>query len=97
MTLERKARELLDDAGVSNAHSMLLSELKGVMEVLAEIDRLRIELEQAEARAAYFRKDAERFVYLQNCPLVEAQSFFWNWTSRKQRAKAIDAAIKESK
>ena len=34
--------------------------------------------------------DAGRFQYLQNLPAKEAQAFFWNWSSRKDRAKAID-------
>lgn len=38
-------------------------------------------------------KDAARFDYLQNAPVVEAQAFFWNYASRKQRAEAIDEAI----
>ena len=38
------------------------------------------------------REDAERFEYLQNLPVVEAQAFFWQYQSRKQRAKAIDSA-----
>jgi hypothetical protein len=37
-------------------------------------------------------KDAERFQYLQNCDPVEAQAFFWNYSSRTERAKAIDVA-----
>ena len=38
-------------------------------------------------------KDAERFVFLQNLATEKAQAFFWNYTSRKQRAKAIDEAM----
>jgi len=39
-------------------------------------------------------KNAARFAYLQSISPVEAQAFFWNYSSRKQRAAAIDAAIK---
>lgn len=38
------------------------------------------------------RRDASRFRFLHNLPVVEAQAFFWTYASRKQRAKAIDAA-----
>lgn len=36
------------------------------------------------------KRDAERFRFLQNLPVAEAQAFFWHYESRKQRAKAID-------
>ena len=36
--------------------------------------------------------DAERFRKLQDMPITTAQSFFWNYKSRKERAKAIDRA-----
>jgi hypothetical protein len=39
------------------------------------------------------RKDAERFNYLQNAAPLRAQQFFWNYSSRKQRAEAIDKEI----
>lgn len=35
-------------------------------------------------------KDAARFRFLQNLPVVTAQAYFWNFSSRKQRAEAID-------
>lgn len=38
-------------------------------------------------------QDAKRFQFLQNICKEQAQAFFWNYTSRKQRAKAIDEAI----
>lgn len=38
-------------------------------------------------------KDALRFRFLQNLPVVEAQAFFWNYGSRTERAKAIDKAM----
>jgi hypothetical protein len=38
-------------------------------------------------------RDAERFRYLQNIGKVQAQAYFWNYSSRKQRAQAIDADI----
>lgn len=41
-------------------------------------------------------RDAERFRFLQNLEPVEAQAFFWNYTSRAQRAKAIDAAMERA-
>lgn len=40
------------------------------------------------------RKDAERFRFLQNLPVVEAQAYFWNYGSRTERAKAIDIAMR---
>lgn len=39
------------------------------------------------------KKDADRFRFLQNIPAEQAQAFFWNYQSRYQRAKAIDAAM----
>ena len=71
------------------------SDLEVAHEALAEIVRLRIALADRNARIEVLRADAERFIQLQNMPPVEAQAFFWRFTSRKQRAKAIDAAIKE--
>ena len=51
----------------------------------------------AKERAAQER-DAARFQYLQNIPVLYAQAFFWNHSSRKQRAATIDAAmLKEGK
>ena len=47
---------------------------------------------EMEAENAELRKDAERFQYLQNLSVKDAQAFFWNYTSRKQRAAAIDKA-----
>lgn len=38
------------------------------------------------------REDADRYRFLTNLPKVQAQAFFWNWDSRKDRAKSIDAA-----
>jgi hypothetical protein len=40
------------------------------------------------------RRDAERFRWCQNNP-KKAQAMFWNYSSRKDRAKAIDAAISQ--
>jgi hypothetical protein len=37
--------------------------------------------------------DAARFRALQRMPPVQAQAYFWNFSSRKARAKAIDAWI----
>lgn len=44
---------------------------------------------------AELEKDAARFRYLQNIDKKEAQAFFWHFESRKQRAKAIDAAMEQ--
>lgn len=49
--------------------------------------------EQAEARAAANEKDATIYRYLQSIPVVEAQAFFWNHKSRKQREQAIVDAM----
>ena len=38
-------------------------------------------------------KDAHRFQFLQNIDPKDAQAFFWNFTSRRERAKAIDRAM----
>lgn len=38
-------------------------------------------------------RDALRMAYLLALPAIEAQSFFWNYTGRKARRKAIDAAM----
>jgi hypothetical protein len=48
--------------------------------------------EQAETIAA-LEPNARRYQFLINLPKAQAQAFFWNWDSRKDRAKAIDAAI----
>jgi multidrug resistance efflux pump len=53
--------------------------------------------DQLKAKLAEAEKDAKRFNKLQNMDPKKAQAFFWNYLSRKQRAKAIDAAIAESK
>jgi len=54
---------------------------------LRKLTALRSRLKRAE-------KDVKLFAYLQNCPVVEAQAFFWNYKSRKQRAQAIEMAAK---
>lgn len=56
------------------------------IDLAAENRRLRRELEA-------LRRKAARFDHLQNAPVVEAQAFFWNYSSRSARAKAIDRAI----
>jgi len=38
-------------------------------------------------------KDAARFQFLQNINPKDAQAFFWNFTSRHERAQAIDRAM----
>lgn len=52
------------------------------------------ETEKLRAENEALQKDAERFNYLQNIPIVEAQAFFWRYLSTKRRARAIDAARK---
>lgn len=44
-------------------------------------------------------KDANRYRFLQNIPALYAQAYFWEYSSRKQRSKAIDRdmARKESR
>ena len=49
MTLERKARELLDDAGVSNAHSMLRWQLDGVIALIRDLEATQDLLSQVAA------------------------------------------------
>ena len=46
-----------------------------------------VALLQAQAEVA---ADAKRFRFLQNLPVVKAQQYFWNHSSRKQRAYQID-------
>jgi hypothetical protein len=41
--------------------------------------------------------DAERFRYLQRLEPRRAQAFFWVYSSRAQRAKAIDRAIAQER
>lgn len=53
--------------------------------------------EELQAKLAAAEKDAERFEALQNMPIEQAQAFFWNFSSRTERAKAIDSAIAEYK
>jgi hypothetical protein len=52
-----------------------------------------VEGHQELGRRVKINRDAARFQFLQNLPAVEAQVFFWNYTSRKQRAEAIDKAM----
>lgn len=40
-----------------------------------------------------FIKDAVRFRKLQEMSPIVAQQFFWNFSSRRERAKAIDAFV----
>jgi len=55
------------------------------------------DLAAANERLREAEKDAQRFQYLQNLPKADAQAFFWNFDSRKQRAAAIDAALAGAK
>ena len=43
--------------------------------------------------AKALEKDAARFRYLQDLPASKAQAFFWNWSSRRERSRAIDSAM----
>jgi hypothetical protein len=80
---------------MNDKHAELCERLESVREVLVERDCNHsacivdeaIALLQAEGR------DAARFQHLQNIPVVEAQAFFWRYSSRRERAKAIDASI----
>ena len=56
-------------------------------------DSIRAQFAAAQARIKELEKDAARFQYLQNIPVKDAQAFFWNYASRKQRAAAIDSAM----
>lgn len=38
-------------------------------------------------------RDAARYRHLRELSVVQAQAFFWTYTSRSQRDKAIDVAI----
>lgn len=40
--------------------------------------------------------NSRRFEFLQNLPVVQAQAYFWNYSSRKQRAQAIDQDMREA-
>ena len=51
------------------------------------------DLTQPLTQSVALARDAARYRFLTNLPKVQAQAFFWNWDSRKERAKAIDAAI----
>lgn len=53
-------------------------------------------LHEAAEEILRLRKDGERFRYLQNVPVVQAQQYFWNHQSRKQRAEAIDFDMKQN-
>lgn len=61
-------------------------------------ESVRLSMHNAVAKAVdSVQRDAERFRFLQNLDPVEAQAFFWNWSGRRNRAKAIDRAIELSK
>lgn len=55
------------------------------------------QLMREAAEAKRIRENAARFVYLQNIDPSKAQAFFWNYTSRKEREKAIDLAMLEAR
>lgn len=58
-------------------------------------DKYDKRIAELEAQLAEAQKDAERFKALQDMDPKKAQAFFWNYTSRKQRAKAIDEAMEK--
>ena len=76
-----------------------------VMEMVAEKElatgraiRIQDDLYRVRQELTAQEPDAARFRYLQNILARDAQAFFWNHSSRKQRAAAIDAAmLKEGK
>ena len=57
-----------------------------------ELETIELKRQLAEAQSK-----AEMLDYLQNAEVIHAQSFFWNYSSRKQRAEAIRQAIQEQK
>ena len=63
-------------------------------EVAEQIER---ELAAARKEIEGLRKDAERLNALVAMKTLEAQSIFWNYRSRNERKKAIDAAIKKER
>ena len=80
-------------------------------EIVRDVQRLERQLAELQAkhdalvRAAETTRplsaldnaeDAERYRHLQNIDPKDAQAFFWNFNSRRQRSAAIDAARKES-
>ena len=69
------------------------AQLHGVC-VFCYRDRLGKAEAELKARTVQER-DAARFRYLQNIPVLYAQAFFWNHSSRKQRAATIDAAMRK--
>jgi hypothetical protein len=54
-------------------------------------------MEANEVHLSACKADASRFNALQNMPAQQAQAFFWNYQSRKERARAIDIAMQEGK
>ena len=88
--LKVEQRELFDliqkDCDFAQAKARIIS----VTSTLNQADTV---LEAAERRAEELREDAECFVFLQNLPKAEAQAFFWNFDSRRQRKKEIMATI----
>ena len=88
--IERLQSELAEARQKLERYSRLECEAGDTLgDRLDEFERIK----SAERRAAESEKDARRFQGLQNMPVKDAQAFFWNYSSRKQRAAAIDAAI----
>lgn len=54
------------------------------------LDGLAARIAELEAQVAGMVRDAGRFRKLQNMPPIMAQALFFQYGSRKQRAKAID-------
>lgn len=48
-----------------------------------------VKAKDAAAQRA-LRQDAKRYRFLRELPHVQAQAYFWTYTSRKERDKAID-------
>ena len=82
----------MDDAGYWNSPEQceVADMIKNLRSQVKVLEKLKTENES-------LRKDAERFQYLQNCDQKIAQAFFWHYSSRKARAKAIDAAMEKEK
>jgi hypothetical protein len=78
---------IMADALVKSGYPMLQEEpvhcAESIYAVLASLWEARSEN----------AKDAERFRFLQNLPVVKAQAYFWGYGSRRERAAAIDQAM----
>ena len=93
---ESIARQLIERAEEDATTPCRLS-IELAREMFDDYSALQSELSALRAKLAASEKDAKRFNGLQNMPPIEAQAFFWNFQSRKQRAAAIDAAIEKER